>query len=69
MAKTIIAVKHFTLGGRESLETAVKIYLIFLNISCSISDSTKTIKLLALDFYEMIVDPGFASSPSSTITS
>ena len=24
MSKTIIAVKHFGLGGRESLETAVK---------------------------------------------
>ena len=28
----IIAVKHFTLGGRKSLETAVKIYLIFFNM-------------------------------------
>ena len=25
MSKTIIAVRHFGLGGRESLETAVKI--------------------------------------------
>ena len=24
MSKTIIAVRHFALGGRESLETAVK---------------------------------------------
>ena len=24
MSKTIIAVKHFALGGRESLETAVR---------------------------------------------
>ena len=29
MSKTIIAVKHFGLGGRESLETAV-------NIMCSV---------------------------------
>ncbi len=27
---------------------------------CLISDSTKTIRLLALDFYEAIVDSGFA---------
>ena len=27
---------------------------------CLISDSTKTIKLLALDLYEIIVDSGFA---------
>ena len=27
MSKTIIAVKHFALGGRESLETAVKDYV------------------------------------------
>ena len=26
MSKTIIAVRHFGLGGRESLETAVKVY-------------------------------------------
>ena len=32
----------------------------FLNISCLIFDSTKTIGLLALDFYEMIVDSGIA---------
>ena len=31
-----------------------------LNISCLIIDSTKTIRLLALNFYEMIVDSGFA---------
>ncbi len=30
------------------------------NILCVISDSTKTIRLLALDFYEVIVDSGFA---------
>ena len=29
-------------------------------ILCLISDSTKTIRLLALDFYEAIVDSGFA---------
>ncbi len=28
-------------------------------ILCLISDSTKTIRLLALDFYEVIVDSGF----------
>ena len=31
-----------------------------LNISCLIVDSTKTIRLLAINFYEMIVDSGFA---------
>ena len=30
------------------------------NILCFISDSTKTIRSLALDFYEGIVDSGFA---------
>ena len=55
MSKTIIAVRHFGLGGRESLETAVK-YQFFFNISCLIFDSTKTTRLLALIFYEMIVD-------------
>ena len=30
------------------------------NILCLISDSTKTIRLLALDVYEVIVDGGFA---------
>ena len=28
------------------------------NILCLISDSTKTIRLLALDFYEVMVDEG-----------
>jgi hypothetical protein len=31
----------------------------FAIFSCLISDSTKTIRLLSLDFYEMIVDSGF----------
>ena len=31
-----------------------------LNVSHLISDSTKTIRLFALDFHEMIVDSGFA---------
>ena len=31
-----------------------------VNMSCYISDSTKTIRLLALDFYKMIADSGFA---------
>ena len=30
------------------------------NILCLISDSTKTIRLLAVDFYKEIVDSGFA---------
>ncbi len=30
------------------------------NILCLVSDSTKTIRLLALDFYEVIVGSGFA---------
>ena len=29
MSKTIIAVRHFGLGGRESLETAVILALVF----------------------------------------
>ncbi len=29
-------------------------------ILCLITDSTKTIRLLALDFYEVIVNSGFA---------
>ncbi len=29
-------------------------------ILCLVSDSTKTIRLLALNFYEVIVDSGFA---------
>ena len=28
MSKTIIAVRHFGLGGRESLETAVRLYIV-----------------------------------------
>ena len=32
------------------------------NILCLVSDSTKTIRLLALNFYEVIVDSGFALS-------
>ena len=32
MSKTIIAVRHFGLGGRESLETAVIIWKILLHI-------------------------------------
>ena len=31
-----------------------------LNIPCLTSDSTKTIRLLARDFYAVIVDSGFA---------
>ena len=38
----------------------VKKSIFLLNISCLIFDSTKTIRLLALNFYEMIVDSGFA---------
>ena len=40
----------------------VKKSIFFLNISCLIFDSTKTIGLLALDIYdyEMIVDSDFA---------
>ena len=34
--------------------------MISCNILCLISDSTKTIRLLALDVYEVIVDEGFA---------
>ena len=37
----------------------VKKSIFLLNI-CLIFDSTKTIRLLALDFHEMIVDSGFA---------
>ena len=33
MSKTIIAVRHFGLGGRESLETAVTSFLISLTYS------------------------------------
>ena len=29
MSKTIIGVKHFALGGRESLETAVTLQLVY----------------------------------------
>ena len=32
----------------------------FIKINLLIFDSTKTIRLLALNFYEMIVDSGFA---------
>ena len=38
----------------------VKKSIFLLNISYLIFDSTKTIRLLALNFYEMIVDSGFA---------
>ena len=38
----------------------VKKFHFLLNISCLIFDSTKTIRLLALNFYETIVDSGFA---------
>ena len=34
--------------------------IFLLNISCLIFDSTKTIRLIALNFYEMIADSGFA---------
>ena len=43
MSKTIIAVRQFGLGGRESLETAVNNQYFLSNISCLIFDSTKTI--------------------------
>ena len=39
------------------------------NIACLISDSTKTITLLVLDFYEVIVDSGFALCSLSYIFS
>ena len=32
MSKTIISVRHFGLGGRESLETAVMMFSIISNI-------------------------------------
>ena len=38
----------------------VKKSIFLLNISCLIFDSTKTIRLLALNFYEIIVESGFA---------
>ncbi len=34
------------------------------DILCLITDSTKTIRLLALDFYKEIVDSGFANITS-----
>ena len=41
----------------------LKINFLLLNI-CLIFDSTKTIRLLALDFYEMVADSGFALIPA-----
>ena len=39
-------------------KNCLKIY--FFYISCFISDSAKIIRLLALDFYEIIINSGFA---------
>ena len=36
MSKTIIAVRHFGLGGRESLETAVNTAFFSYNLQCDI---------------------------------
>ena len=49
----------FYLTTRKCLLRRV-LKLFFAIFSCLISDSTKTIRLLALDFYEMIVDEGEA---------
>ena len=41
----------------------VKKSIFLLNISCLIFDSTKTIRLFALNFYQMIVDSGLSIYP------
>ncbi len=48
-----------TLGSKNSFQLAFSMFLCNI-ILYLISDSTKTIRLLALNFYEMIVDSGFA---------
>ena len=46
---------------REMLDLKiVKKSIFLLNILCLNFDSTKTIRLLAFNFYEMVVDSGFA---------
>ena len=47
MSKTIIAVRHFGLGGRESLETAVK-YTILAIWETRVSQAVNTLCLVSM---------------------
>ena len=63
---TLLAIHHLIASSETiifleiSFLKIVKKSIFLSNISCLIFDSTKTIRLLALNFYEMIVDSGFA---------
>ena len=52
MSKTIIAVRHFGLGGRESLETAVSVKLNYANNLSSLS--TKSSSNISFIVYKFI---------------
>ena len=60
MVEDLIVIKVLEIFEKGiELENCLK-SICLLKISCLILDSTKTIRLLALNFYEMIVDSGFA---------